>query len=186
MDWETRELERIFEYANQKFLENNLMLLETKVAERTLCGALMLELHESKKNTQYQNYYVDVEYNRNVGGKLKTIKKTIRGVDEEPITINCDLILHSRGQNVVQDNLIALEMKKASARKCEKQSDKNRLECLTKRVTEDVWSYGEQVLPEHVCGYKLGVYYEINYKKRSISIEYYADGSIYNQYMIHF
>ena len=186
MDWETRELERIFEYANQKFLENNLMLLETKVAERTLCGALMLELHESIKNTQYQNYYVDVEYNRNVGGKLKTIKKTIRGVDEEIITINCDLILHSRGQNVVQDNLIALEMKKSSARKCDKQSDKNRLECLTKRETEDVWSYGGQVLPEHVCGYKLGIYYEINYKKRTVSIEYYADSRIYNKYEIKF
>lgn len=55
-----------------------------------------------------KGYYADVEYNRNKDGRVKTIlnKKM------EVVTINCDLILHSRGNNTKCDNLIAIEMKK--------------------------------------------------------------------------
>jgi len=107
----TKEMEDIFWRANNNFLKKNSMLFETKVAERTLCGALMLELHDVLKNTEYSNYFVDVEYNRNSGGKLKTYRKTIKGSSEEVVTINCDLIVHSRGTDFNQDNLIAIEMK---------------------------------------------------------------------------
>ena len=48
--------------------------------ERSLCGALMTELYEVLKATKYFDYFVDVEYNRNIGGRLKTMKKTIRGL----------------------------------------------------------------------------------------------------------
>ena len=41
---------------------------------------------------------------------------------------------------------------------------------------DDVWSFGGKALPEHVCRYVLGVYYEINYKRKSIRIEYYRKG----------
>ena len=160
------------------------MLFETQVSERTLCGALMIELYEVIKDTKYYKYFVDVEYNRNVGGTLKTLKKTIRGTDEQIVTINCDLIVHSRGQNIFQDNLIALEMKKSVRRKKDKERDRNRLECLTKSPDQDVWSYGGKVFPENVCGYGLGVYYEVNYRKRSILVEYYKDGYCYFQYTI--
>lgn len=98
------ELEKIFEKANRAFVRKNEMLFKTRVSERTLCGALMIELHEVLKETQYSDYFVDVEYNRNVGGTLKTFKKTIRGSDEQIVTINCDLIVHSRGQNVLRQN----------------------------------------------------------------------------------
>lgn len=37
---------KLFETANKNFLEKNKSLFETKVSERTLCGALMLELSE--------------------------------------------------------------------------------------------------------------------------------------------
>ena len=63
------DLIEVFEQANNCFLERL-----KGVSERTLCGALMLHLYEAIKRTNYQNYFVDVEYNRN-GGKLKTIKK---------------------------------------------------------------------------------------------------------------
>lgn len=179
-----RELERIFEKANDSFLGKNTMLFETQVSERTLCGALMIELYEVIKDTKYYKYYVDVEYNRNVDGTLKTLKKTIQGTDEKIVTINCDLIVHSRGQNVFQDNLIALEMKKSTGRWRDKESDRNRLECLTKSPDQDVWSYGGKVFPENVCGYGLGVYYEVNFKQRDILIEYYREGYCYHQYMI--
>lgn len=106
-------------------------------SERTLCGALMIEIHEELKRTKFSDYFVDVEYNRNIGGKLKTSKKTIKGLDEQIVTINCDLIVHSRGQNVLRDNLIALEMKKSTGRKVDKDKDRNRLECLTKSPKQD-------------------------------------------------
>ena len=72
------ELEALFERANKSFMRKNTMLFETQVSERTMCGALMLELYDMIKNTNYSEYFVDVEYNRNIGGRLKTIKKTIK------------------------------------------------------------------------------------------------------------
>lgn len=184
MEKNIKELEKIFEKANTVFIRKNTMLFETRVSERTLCGALMIELYEVIKNTKFSEYFVDVEYNRNVGGTLKTLKKTIRGMDEQIITINCDLIVHSRGQNIFLDNLIALEMKKSTGRKRDKESDRNRLECLTKNPKQDVWSYGGKVLPEHVCGYGLGIYYEVNFRRKAIWVEYYKEGYCYHQYEI--
>jgi hypothetical protein len=184
IDRQIKELERIFEKANKRFLKRNSMLFEMKVSERTLCGALMIELHEVIKNTTYSSYFVDVEYNRNVGGKLKTIQKTIKGLDEQIVTINCDLIVHSRGQFVFQDNLIALEMKKSTGRRIDKDSDRIRLQCLTKSHGQDVWSYGGKAFPEHVCGYALGIYYEVKFSRNCILVEYYKNGYCYHQYKV--
>lgn len=178
------ELEKIFEDANKSFLKKNTMLFETRVSERTLCGALMIELHEVLKRTKFSDYFVDVEYNRNIGGTLKTLKKTICGLDEQIVTINCDLIVHSRGQNVLCDNLIALEMKKSTGRQVDKDNDRNRLECLTKSPEQDVWSYGGKALPEHVCGYGLGIYYEVDFRRKIVLVEYYKEGYCYRQYEI--
>ena len=90
----------LFEEANLAFLQGEHSLFRTEVAERTLCGVLMLHIHDIiKEDDSYSGYYTDVEYNRNAGG-IKTIRKTIRGQQEEIIPINCDLILHSRGENV--------------------------------------------------------------------------------------
>lgn len=177
-----RKLEAIFESANEAFLKKNMMLFETEVSERTLCGALMLELYEVIKNTEYSEYFVDVEYNRNFGGTVKTTRKTIRGEEEQIIKINCDLIVHSRGQNVHQDNLIALEMKKSNRDEESKQKDRERLECLTKRPEQDVWSADGITFPEHVCGYGLGIYYEVDFVQKDILIEYYKEGHLYNRY----
>ena len=160
------------------------MLFDMRVSERTLCGALMLELNKIIQTSKYFDYFVDIEYNRNVGGKLKTFRKTIKGPKEEIITINCDLIVHSRGQNVNQDNLIAIEMKKSTAKKRDKERDKIRLECLTKDPEGDIWSEDGRVFPEHVCGYGLGIYYEVNFNKKIVSIEYYQNGYCYNEYTV--
>lgn len=186
MNIQRTELERLFEKANKQFLKKNTMLFEVKVSERTLCGALMLELNDVISSTKFSKYFVDVEFNRNVGGKLKTLKKSIKGIDEQIVSINCDLIVHSRGQNRVQDNLIALEMKKSTGNKQDKDSDRVRLECLTKNPEQDVWSYGGKVFPEHVCGYALGIYYEVDFKKQSIFIEYYTSGNKYKEYLINY
>lgn len=84
------ELVSLFEEANLAFLQGEHSLFRTEVAERTLCGVLMLHIHDIiKEDDSYSGYYTDVEYNRNAGG-IKTIRKTIRGQQEEIIPINLD------------------------------------------------------------------------------------------------
>lgn len=179
------EMVSLFEDANRILLNNDSDLFESKVSERTLCGALMLHMHDLiAGDPLYQGYYTDVEYNRNKGGKLKNIKKTIQGADEAVVTINCDLILHSRGQHVEQDNLIAIEMKKSSRPKAAKNADRERLMALTKDSYDDIWSFDGHTLPEYVCRYVLGVYYEIVYSQRKILIEYYRHGGREDTYTI--
>lgn len=178
------QLTNLFESANYEFIKKNHLLFQVKVSERTLCGALMLELYNLIRNNQmYYGYFVDVEYNRN-RGSIKTIKKTINGMNDVPITINCDLILHSRGTHIEQDNLIAIEMKKSSSSFTSKKNDKERLMALTKDTFDNVWSYDGSALPEHVCRYTLGVYYEINFNLNDILIEYYSHGTIIKKYHI--
>ena len=127
------------------------------------------------------NYHVDVEYNRNQG-RIKTIIAD----DFSIVNITCDLIVHSRGENIEQDNLICLEMKKSSRPNKEKIKDKERVRILTKDSYDDIWSYDGKTLPEHVCRYVLGIYYEINYGEKMISIEYYSKGEFVNQYFLRF
>jgi hypothetical protein len=171
-----QEMVDLFECANATFLKHDKALFVNQVSERTLCGALMLHIHDIIAcDRKFAGYHADVEYNRNKGA-IKTIRKTIKGPDFEIIPINCDLIVHSRGEIVEQDNLIAIEMKKATAPRADKEKDRERLIALTKDSFDDVWSFGGKALPEHVCRYVLGVYYEINYKRKSILIEYYRKG----------
>ena len=175
------ELIRIFEKANSDFLKNEKSLILDGVSERTLCGSLMWYLKKEISESTFREYYVDVEYNRN-NGKIKTIKNS----KEEIITINCDLIIHSRGEIIEQDNLLALEMKKSTAPKEEKLKDKERLMALTKDTFDDVWPFDGKTLPEHVCRYILGIYYEVDIEKRRIYMEYYKKGDLFHAYEISF
>lgn len=175
---------RIFEDANSNFIRYDKDLFEMEVSERTLCGGLKSYLEDEIKSSIYNKYFVDVEYNRNQGGKLKTIKKTIKGPDMKIITINCDLIIHSRGHNLEQDNLIAIEMKKSNISNDEKNNDRDRLIALTKDSYDDIWSYDGKALPEHVCRYLLGVYYEVNFNTKKIILEYYSKGALYTKKII--
>ncbi|OXM84071.1 hypothetical protein [Paenibacillus rigui] len=169
-------LTEIFEKANEKFINDDLELLLSNVSERTLCGALMLHLNILVQNSEFADYKVDVEYNRNKNGKVKTSLKTIRGPQDIVVKINCDLIVHSRGNNIYQDNLIAIEMKKSNRKQEQKESDRYRLIALTKESYDDIWSFDGKTFPEHVCRYALGIYYEVNYKAQLINIEYYNKG----------
>ncbi len=173
-----KKMVNVFEKANAKFLERDKGLFANHVSERTLCGALMLCLHEMLlADEEFAGYYVDVEYNRNKG-EIKTICRTIDDGSTQILSINCDLIVHSRGEIPRQDNLIAIEMKKSSAADSEKEKDRERLVALTKDTFDDVWAWNGSDLPEHVCRYMLGVYYEINYKRKPISLEYYRTGRL--------
>lgn len=174
-----RELMNIFEKANERFLYENAAFIMSNVAERSLCSALAQCIYFEISNSKYSKYHVDTEYNRN-NGKVKTIYKD----DYEVVSIVCDLIVHSRGEIVEKDNLIALEMKKAYRKEHEKESDKARLVALTKDSYDGVWSFDGKTLPEHVCGYELGIYYEVDRKCSSIYIEYYTKGKMLKSYSI--
>lgn len=171
----------IFEQANGRFLTDDKNHILSGVAERCLCGSLQKLIWEELITTKYRHYHVDVEYNRNQG-KVKTI------IDDncEVMTVNCDLIIHSRGEVIAQDNLLALEMKKSERPLAEKNKDRKRLIALTKLSYDDIWSNDGEAFPEHVCGYLLGVYYEINIRNKTAQIEYYCVGRLYRKYKLKF
>lgn len=177
------EIKSLFEQANKSLLEKDSDLFENQVSERTLCGALMLHLHDIiNDDASYDGYHVDVEYNRNKGS-IRTACKTIFG-PEGVVRVNCDLILHSRGKYDSQDNLLAIEMKKSSRRNEEKGKDRERLIALTKDSFEGMQVANYSHLPEHVCRYVMGVYYEINYHHQSILMEYYQSGKLISDHII--
>ena len=89
------------------------------------------------------------------------------------------MIIHSRGEDEKNDNLIALEMKKSYQSEENKNADRERLIALTRSEnTNDVWSFDGKTFPRYVCGYKLGIYYEIDLSNRIILIEYYRGGNL--------
>ena len=175
------EMVSFFEKANEKFITSNRSLILSRASERSLCGALMQRLCQCLPE-KYSSYHVDVEYNRNLDGKIKTIINSELSV----IKITCDLIVHSRGENIEQDNLICLEMKKYNRPNMEKDKDRERVRVLTKDSYDDVWSYDGKTLPEHVCRYVLGIYYEINIRLRMILVEYYSKGKFVKRYFLNF
>lgn len=174
------ELIEIFDKASNIFLNKQKDLIFSGVNERSWYPYLIMYLKEILIERNICGYNSDSEYNKNLG-KLKTVYDD---VSLEVIPIVCDIIVHSRGKNLEQDNLICIEMKKSTARKESKNKDKRRLELLTKDSFDNVWSFDGKNLPEHVCRYKLGIYYEINKKKKQVYIEYYEKGKKFNDLII--
>ncbi len=179
-----KQLVELFENANNMLVENDRDLFVSNVNERTLCGALMAHFQGLTRNDpSFDGYYTDVEYNRNQG-KIKTVVQKDSWPELRIIRINCDLILHSRGMHPEQDNLIAVEMKKSSRPRREKEADRERLIALTADSFDNIWSFDGHTLPEHVCRYVLGVYYEIDLLKQKIKVEYYHKGEKIESYEV--
>ena len=153
------KLKGIFLEANRAFLENHAILLKRELSERCLCGALMYELNKQLEKKNLKKYHADIEFNRVIKKATNKVKQL---PDEKgiPKHIFPDIIVHTRSEEN-PDNLLALEMKKSTARGYAKERDKNRLSLLT-----SLYPYK----------YKLGVYYEINHKKSQIMIEFYQTG----------
>lgn len=165
------ELIKIFEKANNEFIKQEYDNILSGVCERNLCANLKTFLDKAK-NKKFKEYIVDVEYNRN-DNKVKAIIND----KFEIVKVTPDLILHSRGK-YEKDNLICLEMKKSIAPKYKKEKDKMKLIALTRKPYEGVWSFDGKADPKYVCDYTLGIYYEINIKKKTIKLEYYSNGKI--------
>ena len=153
----------LFWEANRAFIEKDLDLLYEDISERCLCGALMHELNKQLEKNDCNNYYADVEFNRN----KKRIKQ-LPNNDGFLSNILPDIIVHSRGKETL-DNLLVLEMKKSCANQQDKENDRNRLKKMTKQnYNGNSYSYE----------YRLGIYYEINFEKKQILVEFYKDGEI--------
>ena len=74
-------------------------------------------------------------------------------------------------------------MKKSSRPASEKQKDRDRLIALTKDGYS-AWSFDGETLPDHVCRYILGIYYEIDFDHHRIYLEYYRHGELIDSKII--
>src|SRR5258708_30456373 len=162
----------VFTLSLQAFLKKETREIIKGVNERNNCGRWAIYLEQVAHEKGLQEYIAYPEYNRRQNGEIKTILDGQSRV----ITINCDLILHTRGVNVAADNLIAIEVKKYDRPDEGKQLDRERLRALTKASYDGIWVNDGSSLPEHVCGYHLGVYVELDRKHHICCVEYYRNG----------
>ena len=153
--------------------ESNYILSD--VSERSVCARLAQRMEVLARN-HMTGYYADVENNRKQYDEVKTILDD-RGRE---LKVVCDLILHSRGEIPEQDNIIAIEMTKAVHSEEKKNRDRARLMALTRSShlagAQVSFSVDETTHPEHVCGYQLGAFVEFNLRRKTITIEYFANG----------
>jgi len=141
----------------------------TGVSERNLCGRLAMYLENNFSSHQLTgDYFADTEYNRKQNGEIKTIIND----QEKVIKISADVLVHSRGLES-PDNLITIEMKKSDRSPLKRYNDRLRLRALTKK--NEVWGWNGTV-PQHVSGYILGFYMELNHSTRTCLIEKYKGG----------
>lgn len=168
-------LGKIFDESTNILLKEEVQNILDDVSERNLCSRLAIHITNKLKEYDIKGYYADSEYNRKQGGKVKTILDN----EQHIIKIQCDLIVHSRG-NIHPDNLIAVEMKKSTRPEIEKEADRKRLRTMTQDSYDGVWLYDGLTHPEHVCGYFFGVYMILNIADKSCIIEYYQHGNLVN------
>jgi hypothetical protein len=155
----------LFNEALKEFIAREFALLRKNAHEQAMCHRLAWYVEKSKDRHELEGYWVDTEYNRH-GDNVKRIRHPVTG---EPIAIICDILLHGRGE-LADDNLIAVEMKKADGDEADKQRDRERLQALTTACPE-----GQ---PDHVCGYKLGYFVEVGVKTASVLVEEYREGKL--------
>ncbi len=171
----------LFERALAMFVKDERDHILSGISEQNLCFRLALALEAERVGANLENYKVDTEHNRN-GGQLKTI------LDEKmhSVSIRVDIILHSRGEVPAQDNLIAVEMKRTEHPTSEKEKDRVRLRTLTKASYDDVWSADNETLPEHVCGYVLGYYLELDLLVPAFRVEVFESGDRVGAFTVEF
>lgn len=177
-------MKNIFEKANQKFLIEQKDLLQKNVSERSWYNHLSNYIKQISKEYDIDDIYnADIEYNKNLGH----VKMILDDTDSyKELKIQCDIIFHSRGKVINQDNLICIEIKKFTRPLEEKIKDKNRVRILTKDTYNDDIRLEMDVLPQYVCKYILGIYYEVNIKESKVYIEYYKKGILDDNYELSF
>ncbi len=174
MKLNAKYLNKIIEPALDDFFKTEINSILADVSERNLCARLAMHFENQMKAVGLVGYYADPEYNRKQEGRVKTI---LNG-NMEVVSITCDLIIHSRGEILSKDNLIAIEMAKPNKSQAEMQDDRNRLMALTKASYDGVWSNDGTAPPEHVCGYVKGLFLILDRQVRQAHLESYAHGAV--------
>ncbi|TFH30171.1 MAG: hypothetical protein E4G98_02560 [Promethearchaeota archaeon] len=95
------EILGIVKFALSKVYDNHIYLIENKVSERSIVFWFGIYFFEIIKETEYSEFNLDVEYNRNQKGPKRT--------KNNPHGTYPDLILHNRGRN--DNNILAIEFK---------------------------------------------------------------------------
>lgn len=163
-----------YDTALKTFCENDIQLIATVAHEQAMAHRIAMYLEQACREQAGSidpRYVVDCEYNRNGYG----IKEIIND-QAELIEIRADVILHSRGLVEKQDNLIAIELKIVPSTPAVLEKDRVRLKAMTTPVSARDMKWGGGVLPEAVCGYKLGVYVLINSDIGLVDQEFFVDG----------
>ena len=159
----------LFFRANSMMLRRDTSEIRRNVSERCICANLkeMLSylLNIEGNRELFSNYYADVEYNR---GDERLIKAA--NINNEDKPIQCDLIVHSRGQNNSMDNLLCIEMKKMNGKVG---YDRERL-CELTRPLFSAKSKKKGLYSVH--GYKLGIFYIYDYITETTKMEFYYRG----------
>lgn len=171
-------LTEIFKESLNTFFQRETRNILSGVSERNLCARLAIPLENIAHQNGLSKYYADTEYNRKQNGKVKTMLDE----DMQVINITCDLILHSRGEVMGRDNLIAIEMKKSERPEEEKISDRARLRTLTKSSFDDVWSFDGETHPEHVCGYEVGYFVEVDKDNNYYKVQQFQEGQLTSEF----
>jgi len=144
-------------------------------AERNLAARLGFIMERFKGEFGLSEYFADPEYNRMQDGRIKVAFDPDNLVE---VRIQCDLLLHGRGERGLRENIIAIEMKKSTAPLQEKLDDKIRLRALTTPPGPNTWPADGKTFPEYVCGYELGVYIELDIKRALYVVEEYRGGKL--------
>jgi hypothetical protein len=170
----------LYRESQEQFIETELENILSGVSERNLCCRFAIILENNAKKFKLNGYYADAEYNREKNGRFKKI----RDDNNQAISITSDLILHSRGNILDRDNLIAIEMKKSTRNENEKNCDRARLKAMTTANYDIIWFNNGVTHPEHVCGYELGVFIEIDNAQNRINVELFEKWEVKEKFNI--
>lgn len=156
-----QKLKNIVNLAISKFNQREKYLIENNLSERCICSKFAMYLSDEITNSEFNNYIVDVEYNRGNNG----INYSPKMLDNKNIVV--DLIVHKRKYDVIfgYDNLICIEMKKSNDSRRTKGiiDDEDRL----KKLTNFQYSFN----------YQIGLMLIVDIKKKELYIktEYYLN-----------
>ena len=130
-------IKTILQQSIEKLYREDCDNIKFGVSERNICARLahhmenlMREYDKQHRTRRFQNFYVDVEYNRMGNGELKHYENS----EHRPQYMVSDLLIQRRGE---KNNLLALEMKRKGNYK-NVAKDKERLASLVLPYTPDL------------------------------------------------
>lgn len=143
----TEKQERLNEIVNSAICEFNSKeqyLISRDLSERCICAKFAVYLDKAIQDSEFNVYFVDVEYNRGMNGN-EYAAKMLYGHNAV-----VDLIVHKRGCDDLGsgfDNLICIEMKKSSQR-AKMDSDLRRLRTMTDNAFGFCYRLGYMIVAE--------------------------------------